>query len=180
VTRREAILAHLGGHPDLTASELARVVGSRSDVSRLLWDLQAKAQVVSRTGRRPGQGRPVRLWRIAPPGTVPPPRPPMPAEVLAYRRERDRVATAARRARARAPFAGAAAIPDAACVSVDPDLFFPKRGDIRAEAAAKAICAGCSVRAACRDRAMQNGERWGIWGGVNFETVNRTRGLRAS
>jgi WhiB family transcriptional regulator, redox-sensing transcriptional regulator len=175
-TRREAILAHLADHSDLTANELARVIGSRSEVSSVLWDLQAKAQVVFRTGRRPGQGRPVRLWRIAPPGTVPPPRPPVSAEVLADRRERDRIATAARRARERRPFAGALTLPGPACRGEDPDLFFP--GDAKAEAKAKAICSGCPVRAACYARAVQNGERHGIWGGVNLEREERRRASR--
>jgi hypothetical protein len=174
VTRRAAILAHLADHPDLTGSELARVIGSGSCVGRLLRDMQSKAQVVSRAGRRPGQGSMVSLWRIAPPGTVPPPRPPVPVEVLAWRRERDRVATAARRARGRAPFAGAAVLPGAACLGADPALFFPEAGE--AEALAVAICAGCPVRAACYERAVQNGERSGIWGGVNFETSPRERG----
>lgn len=30
------------------------------------------------------------------------------------------------------------------------------------------VCAGCPVRAQCYTRAVENGERWGIWGGVNF------------
>jgi hypothetical protein len=171
VTRRAAILAHLAGHPDLTASELRRVIGSGSDVSPLLLDMQGKAEVVSRTGRRPGQGGPVRLWRVAPPGTVPPPRPAVPAEVLAHRRERDRRNTAARRARARGPFAGAAVLPGAACLGADPALFFPGPGDVESEAAAKAICAGCPVRVACLARALANAERHGIFGGVNLETT---------
>ena len=72
-TRREAILACLTEHPDLTAYELRRVIGAASHITDLLRAMEAKAQVVSRTERRPGQGRPVHLWRVAPPGTVPPP-----------------------------------------------------------------------------------------------------------
>jgi WhiB family transcriptional regulator, redox-sensing transcriptional regulator len=178
-TRREAILSHLVGHPDLTSSELRRVIGSGSDVAPLLLDMRAKAQVVVRTARRPGQGAQVRLWRIAPEGTVPPPRPPVAAEVLAAKRERDRRATAARRARARVPFAGAASLPDAACAGADPALFFPERGDTETEARAKAICARCPVRAACLARALENGERFGVFGGVNLETAPR-RGRRMS
>jgi transcription factor WhiB len=178
MTRREAILVHLAGHPDLTASELRRVIGSGSDVLPLLRDMQGKAQVVSRAGRRPGQGGPVSLWRLAPPGTVPPPRPPVSAEVLAGRRERDRRATAARRARDRIPFAGAAVLPGAACPGADPALFFPDPGDTETEARAVAICAGCPARAACYERARLNRERWGIWGGVNFEAVPPRRSRR--
>jgi Transcription factor WhiB len=170
-TRREAILAHLAAHPDLTESELRRVIGSGSHVGRLLEDMRVKAEVVSWMGRRPGQGAKVHLWRIAPPGTIPPSRSSLPAEVLARKRARDRTATARRRARGRVPFAGAADLPKGACVGADPELFFPEPGDAETEARAAAICARCPAQAACYERAVQNGERWGIWGGVNFATA---------
>ncbi len=86
MTRRAVILAHLAYHPDLTARELSRVIGAASTFTDLLKDMEAKAQLVSRTVRRPRQAGLVRLWRLAPPGTVPSPRPPVPAEVLARRR----------------------------------------------------------------------------------------------
>ena len=166
-TRRARILAHLEQHPDLTAHDLARVIGAASTVTDLLRDMETKAQVVSRTERRPGQGRPVHLWRVAPPGTVPPPQA---AEIVARRQERDRRATAARRARMRAPVPQPAALPmpGAACRTADPALFFPEPGDTGTEAQALAVCAGCPIRPQCYARAVENGERWGIWGGVNF------------
>ena len=170
-SRRSRILARLADKPDLTAHELARLIGTPSTVSDLLRDMQLKGQVVARTERRPHQGRPVHLWRVAPPGTVPPPRASEAAEIVARRRERDRRAAAARRARMRGPVPQPAAIPlpGAACRTADPALFFPEPGDAETEARAVAICAGCPVRAACYERAVQNGERSGIWGGVNFE-----------
>ena len=170
-TRREAILAHLAAHPDLTAHEIARAIGAASHITDLLRNMESKAQVVSRPGCRPGHGRPVHVWRIAPPGTIPPPRPPVPAGVLACRRARDRRNTAARRARARGPLAGALDLPGAACRGEDPDLFFP--GSAEDEAKAVAICSACPARAACRDRAVLNGEQSGIWGGINFEHLPR-------
>lgn len=175
VTRREAILAHLARHPDLTANELARVIGCSQYLGHLLADMTFKGQVVFRTGYRPGQSREVHLWSVAPPETVPAPRPPVTPDVLARKRERDRRTTAARRARGREPFAGALALPGAACRAADPDLFFPDRGDAAAEAAAVAICAGCPVRVACYARAVRNGERFGIWGGINLEDAPRCR-----
>jgi WhiB family transcriptional regulator, redox-sensing transcriptional regulator len=170
-TRRARILAHLARHPDLTAHELARLIGTASTVTDLLRDMQLKGQVIARTEWRPQQGRPVHLWRLAPPGTVPPPRSPEAEEIVARRRERYRRATAARRARMRAPVPQPAAIPlpRAACRTADPVLFFPEPGDTAAEAQALTVCAGCPVRAQCYARAVENGERWGIWGGVNFE-----------
>jgi hypothetical protein len=168
VSRRDAILAHLSGHPDLTATALARVTGGGASTVRLLRDMEFSAQVISRTV--PRGGRPVRFWRVAPPDTVPPPRPALSADALARRRERDRRNTAARCARARGPFAGAALLPDAACIGTDPALFFPEPGDTETEARAVAVCAACTVRAACLARAIANGERHGIFAGVNFET----------
>jgi WhiB family transcriptional regulator, redox-sensing transcriptional regulator len=52
----------------------------------------------------------------------------------------------------------------AACRGVDPDLFFPERGE--ASHHAKAICRTCPVQGDCLDYAMINGERHGIWGGI--------------
>jgi predicted ArsR family transcriptional regulator len=175
-TRRGAILACLADHPDLTAYELRRVIGAASHITDLLRAMEAKAQVVSRTERRPGQGRPVHVWRIAPPGTVPPPRASEAAAIVARRRERDRRATAARRARARgavsAP-APAVSLRAAACADADPDLFFPSEAEgseaYRARMAeASAICAGCPVRARCYAAAEARSEQWGVWGGVDF------------
>jgi hypothetical protein len=177
-TRRARILAHLADNPDLTAYDLARAIGAVSTVTDLLRDMESKAQVVSRAARRPGQGRPVHLWRVAPPGTVPPLPTSHAAELAERRRERDRVATAARRARrlgARVPPVGVTALVGAACHGADPALFFPERGDAETEAAALAICAACPVRAACYARAVRNGERYGIWGGRNLEDEPQVR-----
>jgi Transcription factor WhiB len=171
---REAILAYLADHVDLTAYELARATGAAAaTVAVLLWYMEADAQVVSRLGRRPGQGREVRLWRVAPPGTPLPPRTSPAAQFVERRRDRDRITTAAQRARPRVPLAGTAPLPGAACLGADPDLFFPGKGDHETAAQAKAICARCSVRAACYARAVRNGELFGIWGGVDFEAAPR-------
>jgi len=175
-TRREAILACLADHPDLTAYELRRVIGAASHITDLLRAMEAKAQVVSRTERRPGQGRPVHLWRVAPPGTVPPPRTSEAAEIVARKRERDRIATAARRARARAavsPPAAAVSLRGAACAGADPHLFFPPEAEgpkaYQARMAeASAICAGCPARTACYAAAVARSEPWGVWGGTDF------------
>ena len=40
---------------------------------------------------------------------------------------------------------------DAACATVDPELFFPKPGDSRGAAHARFICASCPVRQKCLD-----------------------------
>ena len=65
-----------------------------------------------------------------------------------------------------------------ACVSADPDLFFPiATGVVAASQVRKAqlICAGCGVRQQCLDFAMQNGEMSGVWGGTTPEERIRAR-----
>ena len=53
-----------------------------------------------------------------------------------------------------------------ACAGADPDLFFPLPGE--SADPAKAICAGCAIRAECLALARARGERFGIWGGVDL------------
>jgi len=53
---------------------------------------------------------------------------------------------------------------DALCAQVDPDLFYPEKGDQAREA--KRLCAGCDVRVECLAYALAHGERHGVWGGV--------------
>ena len=62
--------------------------------------------------------------------------------------------------------------PEAACRGLGPDIFFTykeKNRDKRDEldAHAKEICGMCAVRAACLDYALENKERFGIWGGAD-------------
>lgn len=47
---------------------------------------------------------------------------------------------------------------------VDPDIFFADRGGQMDKA--RAACAGCPFRTACVQRALKQGERFGIYGGV--------------
>jgi WhiB family redox-sensing transcriptional regulator len=59
--------------------------------------------------------------------------------------------------------------PQAACRCADPDLFFPVSdcGESMAQVAeAKAMCAGCEVRAECLAFAMHTRQVHGIWGGL--------------
>jgi WhiB family redox-sensing transcriptional regulator len=66
----------------------------------------------------------------------------------------------------------------AACLSADPELFFPVGvggGTDRQIARARRICADCQVRQECLDFAMRSGEVHGIWGGATPEERNRAR-----
>lgn len=63
------------------------------------------------------------------------------------------------------------------CLGVDPDLFFPERGASTREA--KAVCRACVVREDCLEYALQNGEKFGIWGGMSERERRRIRRSRA-
>ena len=68
-----------------------------------------------------------------------------------------------------------------ACLSADPDLFFPvATGTAASREAVRAqrVCAGCRVRQQCLDFAMRNGEMHGIWGGTTPEERQRARRQR--
>ena len=65
----------------------------------------------------------------------------------------------------------------AACLGMDPDLFFPERGASTREA--KSICRSCMVRVDCLEFALRNGEKFGIWGGMSERERRRIRRMRA-
>lgn len=63
-----------------------------------------------------------------------------------------------------------------ACKRADPELFFPSATDRTAPAqarAAKAVCAGCQVRAECLAYALATRQIHGVWGGTT-EDERRT------
>ncbi len=74
-----------------------------------------------------------------------------------------------------------------ACVSANPELFFPiatGAAALKEVARAQQVCAGCRVRQECLDFAMRSGEMHGIWGGTTPEERlharrQRNRGRRA-
>jgi WhiB family redox-sensing transcriptional regulator len=53
------------------------------------------------------------------------------------------------------------------CAEVDTELFFPEKGDSASATAARNICMQCEVRVQCLEYALNNNERYGIWGGTN-------------
>lgn len=64
---------------------------------------------------------------------------------------------------------------DALCAQTDPEIFFPEKGGSTAEA--EKVCARCPVAAECLDYALDNDERFGVWGGA---TLPRRRRLAKS
>lgn len=54
---------------------------------------------------------------------------------------------------------------DALCSQTDPEAFFPEKGGSTRDA--KRICTSCDVKTECLEYALQNDERFGIWGGLS-------------
>jgi WhiB family redox-sensing transcriptional regulator len=68
-----------------------------------------------------------------------------------------------------------------ACISADPDLFFPVSTaglSRRQEARAKAVCARCPVRADCLQFALDSAQPYGVWGGLSELELARLRRSR--
>ncbi|HET9970366.1 MAG TPA: WhiB family transcriptional regulator [Streptosporangiaceae bacterium] len=184
---RARIRECLAATPGLTAQQVGRALGLRSNAMRTLRAMQYDAEVIAVPEFRPQMGRDVSTWHVAPPGTVPPPRPAPDRAGDARRRARETAAQRTRRARVGgkpAPFSSlqGAAVPtrrlsDPACASADPALFFPpaeyetppaRRRRVRQAAN---FCGACPARLACYKGAAERLEPWGVWGGVDFTPV---------
>lgn len=76
----------------------------------------------------------------------------------------------------RAAQAGADWRQHASCRGVDPDLFYPSRGE--ASTPAKEICGTCPVQDECREYALDNDEKFGIWGGLSEKQRRQLRRTR--
>jgi len=59
---------------------------------------------------------------------------------------------------------------------MDPEVFYPQRGD--STAAPKAVCRECLVSEECLEFALANGEKFGIWGGRSERERRKLRRLR--
>lgn len=60
---------------------------------------------------------------------------------------------------------------DGACQYVAPDLWFPANREDSVPALA--ICAVCPVVRACREYAIESGQRWGTWGGLSQNELRK-------
>jgi WhiB family transcriptional regulator, redox-sensing transcriptional regulator len=68
-----------------------------------------------------------------------------------------------------------------ACLSADPDLFFPVSdtgASQRQEERAKATCARCPVQAECLRFALDTSQVHGVWGGLGERELAGLRGSR--
>jgi hypothetical protein len=185
---RPRILAYLAEHPGQTAYEVAAALGygkpESSTIASIIRRMWRQGVLVHDMGLRPNTGQEARLWRVAPPGTPPPPCE-MSRAAAERRRALNRMNKRRQRARAAwlhvdrgAQLHSRPAAPSgpavwqlpagAACRDADTRLFFPEPGEDDWEA--KQICAACPIRVQCLALAITNGEEFGIWGGVNLET----------
>lgn len=56
--------------------------------------------------------------------------------------------------------------PDALCLEIGQTMFFADKGEKHLLQTAKKVCGMCTVRDACLEEAMDQDERWGIFGGL--------------
>jgi len=64
---------------------------------------------------------------------------------------------------------------EAACASYPAEMFFPQTDAPSAGAAAKLICAACSVREDCLSFALDTAQSEGVWGGMDAGERRRLR-----
>ncbi|MGA4838568.1 WhiB family transcriptional regulator [Streptomyces sp. G45] len=66
----------------------------------------------------------------------------------------------------------------ALCAQTGPDFFFPEPGSSVREA--KRICRLCEMRSACLTYALDNDERFGVWGGLSEKERQNLRREQAT
>jgi WhiB family redox-sensing transcriptional regulator len=62
---------------------------------------------------------------------------------------------------------------DGLCSQTDPELFFPEKGGSTRDA--KQTCVACPIRVQCLTYALDNDERFGVWGGLSEKERRRLR-----
>lgn len=65
---------------------------------------------------------------------------------------------------------------DGLCRQVDPELFFPEKGDNAK--AARRVCANCPVRTECLEAGVTEEHEFGIWGGLSINELKTLRKQR--
>ena len=73
-------------------------------------------------------------------------------------------------------FTGNEWMESALCAQTDPELFFADKGDWNKVIRAKLVCRQCQVREKCLAWALENNERFGVWGGM---TPTQRQALRS-
>jgi WhiB family transcriptional regulator, redox-sensing transcriptional regulator len=67
---------------------------------------------------------------------------------------------------------------DAACRGLDPEIFFPERGDDLRPA--RDVCRGCTVQVQCLEYSVKWHEKHGVWGGTSERERRRIWRRRAA
>lgn len=67
---------------------------------------------------------------------------------------------------------------DGLCLDADPEAFFPEKGGSTKQA--KKICSMCDVRDECLEYAIDNDERFGIWGGLSERERRKVKRQQAT
>lgn len=67
---------------------------------------------------------------------------------------------------------------DARCMDADAEAFFPQKG--QPVDAAVAICQSCPVRTDCLEYALDNNEKFGVWGGMSERQRRRLANKRTA
>ncbi|MFE7237241.1 WhiB family transcriptional regulator [Streptomyces sp. NPDC057580] len=65
---------------------------------------------------------------------------------------------------------------NALCRQTDPEIYFPERGGSTRDA--KETCLACEVRTSCLEYALDSGQNYGVWGGVNERELRRLHRAR--
>lgn len=65
---------------------------------------------------------------------------------------------------------------EAACRGVDPDLFFPEKGESLEPA--RAVCAKCAVREECLEYSLDGSEKHGVWASTSERQRRTMRAAR--
>jgi WhiB family redox-sensing transcriptional regulator len=65
-------------------------------------------------------------------------------------------------------------VDQAACVGLDPDMFFPDAHE-QPLSPALGVCRECPVQQECLEHALLTDERYGIWGGWTEDERERLR-----
>jgi WhiB family redox-sensing transcriptional regulator len=63
----------------------------------------------------------------------------------------------------------------ALCAQVDPELFFPAKGDSYTAREARIICLRCPVQKQCLEYALRHNEQFGVWGGMTERERRRVK-----
>ncbi len=65
---------------------------------------------------------------------------------------------------------------DSLCRQTDPEAFFPEKGG--STSMAKKVCSICEVKVECLEYALENDERFGVWGGLSERQRSKLQNIR--